>query len=379
MRPAFLVALLLAACAQVSEEGPDVSMDVPLDVADAADPTVEGGPCTRDGDCTSPPANECEDATHMRVYESPGTCEDGTCRYAYRVTECAHGCVDGSCVSGPCEGVDCSTPPDDHCVDAVTLRDYEGAGTCVDGTCSFPFTDVDCSETPADHCADDTTLRQYTGGGTCDALTAACTTPYTDTACPHYCLTDECVECRDDGDCTGTEFCNADNECEDAGCPPPVESCTNGSQSRSGCSGARVIGRTVAGTSSGFSISDDTCYASDDFDDSGSCYDAGADHSYRIYMRAGESMDVYVYADWGCVETWWDLTLKIYQNSGCSDTSCTTRAYCDDYISSHTEHFTAPHDGWYIIVVDGSTAFDDEGDYDLEVTLACLVAGCECA
>ncbi|MBW2261210.1 MAG: hypothetical protein JRG91_04485 [Deltaproteobacteria bacterium] len=374
-----LLVLACSACARVEPEDlPDAWADAgPDGTTDATDPVVEAGPCV-DGTCTSPPLNECEDAVHMRVYDSTGDCIDGTCVYGYRLTECAHGCVDGACVSSPCTDVDCTDPPGDHCVDSTTLRDYEGAGTCVDGTCSYPHTDVDCAETPDDGCVDDTTLRQYSGGGTCDALAAACDAPFMDTACPDWCLTDTCVECRSDTDCTGAEFCNGDHECEDPGCPPPIESCTTGSQDRRGCSGARIIGRTAAGTGGGVSISDDTCYASNRFDSSGSCWDAGADHSYRIYMRAGESMDVEVYADWGCVETSWDLTLKIFQNSGCTDTACTTRVFCEDYITSHTEHFTAPHDGWYIIVVDGTTAFDDEGDYDLDVTLTCIASDCEC-
>ena len=45
-----------------------------------------------------------------------------------------------------------------------------------------------------------------------------------------------------------------------------------------------------AGDSNGFSISSDTCYAYNRLDDSGSCHDAGADHTYRVYLRAGERM-----------------------------------------------------------------------------------------
>lgn len=92
-------------------------------------------------------------------------------------------------------------------------------------------------------------------------------------------------------------------------------------------------------------------------------------------------MSVYTYADWSCSgydDMWWDLTLKIFQNSGCSDTACTTRVVCEEYISSHTESFAAPLDGWYFIVVDGTTAFDDEGDYDLRVNLTCAHADCDC-
>jgi len=35
-------------------------------------------------------------------------------------------------------------------------------------------------------------------------------------------------------------------------------------------------------------------------------------------------------------------------------------------------------DGWYILVVEGASAFDDEGDYTFTVKLTCKTAGCGC-
>jgi hypothetical protein len=99
-------------------------------------------------------------------------------------------------------------------------------------------------------------------------------------------------------------------------------------------------------------------------------------------MLAGEVASIYTYAGWACSfysGSWWDLTLQIYGNAGCAATTCDTRYVCEDHISSHTEVFTAPNDGWFIFVVDGSTAFDDEGDYDLTVNLTCRNAStCDC-
>ena len=131
----------------------------------------------------------------------------------------------------------------------------------------------------------------------------------------------------------------------------------------------------------GFSISSDTCYAYNRLDDSGSCYDAGADHTYRIYLRAGESMAVTLTDSWACPtynSSFWDATLKIFSNSGCNDLLCTSKDVCDDYFSG-TKNYVAAKDGWYIIVVDGSTAFDDEGDYTLKVKLTCGAQGCACS
>lgn len=124
----------------------------------------------------------------------------------------------------------------------------------------------------------------------------------------------------------------------------------------------------------GFSVSDDLCWSVSDYSNKGSCSDSGPDHTYRIYMLEGESISVYMYTDWPCDmdEFDWNGTLKIIQNTGCDDTSCTDLVVCEDYIYvSTTENHTAPHDGWYFIVVDGSTSFDDEGDYDLTVNLTC--------
>ncbi len=45
----------------------------------------------------------------------------------------------------------------------------------------------------------------------------------------------------------------------------------------------------------------------------------------------------------------------------------------------HSKSFTATVDTWLYIIVDGSSAFDDEGDYTLNVKLQnCVTAGCNC-
>jgi len=224
----------------------------------------------------------------------------------------------------------------------------------------------------------------YTGNGTtctfcnsdlqCDAACAACGggTP--------YCKdngngTTQCVQCRTDGDCTSGYVCNAAGQCVQ---PVPPESCTTGNQSRDRCSNARIIGRSTAKTSSGYTISDDTCYANNRVDQSSGCWDAGADHTYKIYLRAGERAVITLSTSWACPSynsTSWDATLAIYNDASCSSSA---RVWCDDYFEGTTT-YTAPADGWYIIVVDGSTAFDDEGDYTLTVKLQnCVSTGCNC-
>ncbi len=74
------------------------------------------------------------------------------------------------------------------------------------------------------------------------------------------------------------------------------------------------------------------------------------------------------------------ITLKLYESTGCADVTCSGDRWCHDFVSNGETHtHTAVRDGWVVIVVDASTAFDDEGRYTLNVTLSgCAVAGCEC-
>jgi hypothetical protein len=97
-------------------------------------------------------------------------------------------------------------------------------------------------------------------------------------------------------------------------------------------------------------------------------------------MRQGESVSLNVKTgsdcDWNY--SYWYTTLKIFSNAGCSATTCDTKVFCDDQDDTQSTTYVAPHDGWFIIVVDGSHASDDAGDYDLTVKLTCKEAGCEC-
>ncbi len=164
--------------------------------------------------------------------------------------------------------------------------------------------------------------------------------------------------------------------------------CVDGAESRAGCGGARTIGRTTAATATGYQISDDLCSASNEFNSSvTSCFDAMGDHTYRIYMRAGDLFDAQLSTNNKCGGGSWSCTLKIYstaQTSGCGSLSCggdSDHIYCDSNDSSpQIFWWAAPADGWYFIVVDGSSSIDDdEGDYDLTVKLDCAQPGCECS
>ncbi len=172
--------------------------------------------------------------------------------------------------------------------------------------------------------------------------------------------------CTSAGACTGTAICGL-----------PTNACANGAESRDRCTGARVIGRRVAASTAGFSLASDTCRAFNRFDDCS--WDAGGDHSYRIWARAGETITVTLTKGDGCTTVSWDATLKIYQGADCGTVTCSRDLWCRDRVGSGAQTYVAPRDGWIVIVVDGSTAFDDEGDYTLRVRLTgCREATCEC-
>lgn len=315
-------------CALLSCDGSDTCAMVPLTGTRCDD----GDPCTFGEACSA--AGACPRGT-------PITCADTDCldRECNGSSSCAEtiragaACNDGD----PCTwGETCS-----------------GGGACGAGT------SIDCD-------GRDWTCTDYA----CDGTSSCVATPIN--------LGFGC----DDGDPdTDHDQCQADGSCAgDPGCPPPVESCTTGDQNRRGCSRARVIGRTAAAAAGGYVVNDDTCSAYDEFDDSSSCWDANSDHTYRLYMREGES--VYIRYVTGTACAWdvyyWYGTLKIFENGGCSDTACTSKVYCDYNETDQSTTYVAPRDGWIIIVADGSSAWDDEGDYSLTVQLTCNRAGCEC-
>lgn len=388
------------------------------------------------GTCNGGTTHSCDEDSHTPCAQVScgGTayfCTNAGGTWAWRTSR---GCdddklctYDDQCVAGACDGTpvtcDDTVCADRECNGTATCSVTPNTGaSCDDGNpCSYNDScnsagacvaggTVTCTDTP---CID----RACTGGPTCSQtiLTGsscddgnACTyddtcnasgvcTPTGSVTCDGgtTCMAEVCNgtpscasapqnvggSCDDGNAATDFDVCLADGTCRgDEGCPPPAEACVNGSESREGCSNARTISR-LAASSGGWSITDDTCRGRDRSDESGSCYDAGYDHMYRIYMREGELITARLIAGRGCDTTWWDATLKIYEStSGCGDTGCPReqRYYCEDYVDDETARHTATKDGWVTIIVDGSTAFDDDGDYQLIVGLGCRDGDCSC-
>jgi hypothetical protein len=504
-----------------------------------------GDPCIGVS-CNTPPANVCADASHLAVYDVPGSCSDGTCGYDTHNQYCEFGCENGVCDGDPCVGVSCASPPANYCTSPEELVIYSTTGTCDAGACSYssheqfcefgctggacsgdPCLGVTCNSPPADYCSAGDTLHEYGSSGSCSE--GNCTYPAVDTFCSHGCDQGVCRECAIDTDCSGGLWCddgsckpcdenvhcgpscadctatgdvcnagstacvdcNVDGDCASGNwcsnnfcttcdtvdhcgascsacgptqpncegfqcrctstscgphylcaggacafcntnstcgpnctacqgaapycyvegttsacvaclndtqctapftcdqtthtcvdpCAVPTVACTTGSENRDGWSEARTISRTQAATTAGYQISDHTCNAHDNFNESSGCWDANGDHAYRIYLRESETIHLFMDSGWDCANYWnsWNMTLSIYGASGdCQSTTKGSRLFCLDQEYQHDTTYTAPHDGWFYLIVDGSHASDDDGDYVFQVKLTCNAAGCEC-
>jgi hypothetical protein len=307
--------------------------------------------CNGTASCTVTPrvGRACDDGnacTFNDTCNASGVCQAGsetTCTSTpciARTCNGAGGCTETIRAGAACEDGDLCTWADS----------CDASGTCQRGT---PIT---CSGL-------DTTCAAYT----CNGTSSCAATPR-----------NVGLTCDDANAATDLDVCRADGTCQgDAGCPPPAEACLAGTQNRDGCTNARTISRTVAGAG-GFVANDTTCSARDRFDDSSGCWDANNDHTYRLYMRQGESASVRLQTLTACIGGSWQGTLKIFENTGCSDTACGAKVYCDYNETNQITTYTAPRDGWVIIVADGSSAFDDEGTYRLTVTLSCRTGNCAC-
>jgi hypothetical protein len=389
--------------------------------------------------CTTPPAAMCTGPLSRSVPVVPGTCDKGACAYAATTQDCPFGCVNGVCKecatdpdcgggkycdAGTCRGCDNDTRcgstcancaldnkvcSDGACVTCTKDAQCGPGATCEGGTCKACTTDQKCG--PSCNACSGTTPT-CAGGTTCSCtptscgaynqcVGAACQACNTNAACGSDCApcggstpvckvtgaTSTCVECNTTADCGSGKTCTPDNRCV-AGCPPPADSCDPGTQSRDKCTNARIIGRKQA--SGGVILSGNTCSASNRSDESSSvsnCFDAGGDHHFRVYMRKGEFVYAKIAAGESCPsypDAHWDSTLKIYATSTCNNgvaspfSGCGTRAFCDDFFNGKSTTYTATEDGWVVIVMDGATAFDDEGDYQLTVKLTCADSSCEC-
>lgn len=303
-----------------------------------------GGATCADISCTTPPVDSCADANTKVVYASPGMCSGGTCSYMSMNVACPFGCVNGVCN-------ECSM--DGDCV----------AGEwCNQSQCEACNTSAHCGPT----CA-------ACGGGT-----------------PHCVNGTMCVQCVTSNDCPAGQQCGAGNTCI-AGCTPPAAACTSGGSVDGGCGGPRLISRTTAGSAAGFSQGAyGLCGRGNDFASGGGCNGSGADAEYRLFMRAGESVQTTVTKYGYCNQSAsGNLTLKVFQAAcdgacGCPvPTTCpnATRVVCQAGAGgvgqSIANSYTADKDGWYTFVVDTEINTDDNFQFTMTLKLTCAgTCGC---
>lgn len=378
-------------------------------IAGGEDPDEE---CAETDPSTCGTSGACDGAGACEMHTA--LCDDGDlCTYEDRCTAgtCAGTavtCTNDACAIRACNGTEtCSMSPNPGaaCDDgnACTYGEQcDASGACApEGTtvCNdTPCLDRSCNGTAA--CTE--TIRTGAAcddGNACtyaDACNAAgaCAAglPISCDAMDNTCRDFSCngtavcasaarnvgMTCDDGNPVTLNDVCRSDGTCMGfVGCALPADACANGAQSRDRCTGARIIGRMDAADADAFTITGNTCTASNRFDDCD--WDAGRDHSYRIWLRNTETITITLTrSSSGCVGSW-DATLKIFESTGCTDVTCATDVWCRDFVGTSPQTYVANHDGWVVIVVDGSTAFDDWGQYTLSVDLTtCTTPGCEC-
>ncbi|MGE5182531.1 MAG: hypothetical protein ACM31C_10735 [Acidobacteriota bacterium] len=141
------------------------------DASDGGTTGSDGGTTGSDGgsgtcgSCGAPPADVCEDGSHLRRYDDAPGCAGSACVFPSHVVDCPYGCAAGACEADACSGVACTAPA--ASCSGSTLRTY--TATCTNGTCAIGESDEAC----ANGCAAGACLGPTCGVATCDAPPAA--------------------------------------------------------------------------------------------------------------------------------------------------------------------------------------------------------------
>jgi hypothetical protein len=285
----------------------------------------------------------CTNAGGRWQWRTGAACDDGNA--------CTYG---DSCSAGSCSG------------SAVACT----GSACVDRSCNGTSTCTEVSRT----------------GLACDDGNACTTGDYFNAA--GACTSSGSAAFCGDGACT----CGETNAGCSGDCPVllPANACANGSQNRDRCSGARIIGRSSAAASWSSGLQN-TCSASDRHDDACPSFDVGNDHTYAIYVKAGERVTADLTTNSTRCATGEEFRsfLKFKFNAdatGAGASACPTFVLCaggpartDTYATTRTYDATA--DGWLFVIVDGGAVTFDEyrGYYNLAVSLGrCSSANCSC-
>jgi hypothetical protein len=181
-----------------------------------------------------------------------------------------------------------------------------------------------------------------------------------------------------DTDADGDTDSDSDTDVDtDADCPEFVDgACGYGMSSAGSCLSAESIGREFVQVALG--IHDKTLTGATDTHTG--CDGAGPDQFFRLFILAGEVLDVTVTVD---TPGAFVPTLALYHaDDPCTAGTCNAEVYCDDNpgaaSSASINSFTATSQSWYTFKVDSQGAVSGPGDYTLTVSLACLDYDCDC-
>jgi hypothetical protein len=92
--------------------------------------------------CNTPPLDYCSSGS-LISYVSTGVCSSGTCSYSTFMTNCTFGCSNGDCYEDPCIGKTCDIPPENYCSGEM-LMTYKTPGMCNNGYCIFSQSQIMC-------------------------------------------------------------------------------------------------------------------------------------------------------------------------------------------------------------------------------------------
>ena len=399
-----------------------------LDCTGTSTPVCQGGVCvcTSDADCGEGKwckggtcaACSATDADHCGaqclVCEGPSpACKGGACVCA--AESCGAGAFcgpEGGCQ--PCDTADkCGAacepcPTEAPLCKALACAPCASDAECGDGMWCNGGACVACGQDDPAHCgascASCANPTPVCKAGACVCNEVSC-------KAGSLCEGGACKACKDAAHCGPAcapckdplPFCAADGsgcvECETSTHCPNGLSCVEGlctlecapgccagdlAPNAKKCSSPVIVGREPA--SVGAYYMGDT-YGDGDNDDlpstlfgSTKCWDGNDDNFYRIYLLAGEKLDVLL----SPLELDFDAMLKLYSGTDCAGNGDDDLVDC--YQSKYdggqeSFSYVAAATGFYTIVVDGRSAFDDEGDfgeYNIVFTLTCNEQGCAC-
>ena len=387
--------------------------------------------CRVDSDCTG--KGFCLDNACVPCLPSdPQHCGAACAKCLGETPDCVTGhCVCNStscqpdfCIGGQCQpcdtddacGPSCAACPiaTPHCHDATCVQCLVDPDCGAGQWCGAGGACTACGDGDPLHCgagcAACSGTRPACSGGACtcsgdscgpgsQCVSGACVGCTTPAACgasclpcqapTSYCHADgHCAQCQPanaGADCPAGWACGADGACLDpcAGTP----GCFTDTKTPNGtkCSTAWVLGRKQIAT--GIQVSGDTTDRGDDDDLPSSpvgsgpdCWDANWDDAYKVYLFAGEVVQVTAVP----LSPTFTLSLKLYRGTLCAANWAADLVTCQWKAGdggTETYTYTATADGWVSIVVDGASAFDDEGDwgpYTLSVKLTTTLLGACC-